>query len=259
VASIRGTELHRRVPEPDSHDEISRLARTMNQMLDRVEHATERQRSFVADASHELRGPLTRMRSSLDVAIAHPATSDPRELYPSLLDDTADLQKLVDDLLFLARSDSGAFARPTTPVDLDDLVLDEARGLRERDQVRVDTSGVSVARTLGDSHQLARAIRNLASNAERHADSRVTFELRERGDESELVVGDDGPGIPPEHHAAVFKRFTRLDEARSRDAGGAGLGLAIVHDIVTRHGGTVTVDGADGGGARLVVRLPRAD
>ncbi len=106
---------------------------------------------------------------------------------------------------------------------------------------------------------MARAIRNLASNAERHARSTVTFQLRECGAQSELVVADDGPGIPSEHHEVVFKRFTRLDEARSRDAGGSGLGLAIVHDIVTRHGGTIVIAPTNGSGARFVMSLPRAD
>ncbi len=259
VASIGGNELHRRVPSGTAGDEISRLARTMNAMLDRVEQATERQRRFVADASHELRGPLTRIRSSLEVSLAHPHTQDPEELQRGLLADTSDLQKLVDDLLFLARSESGSLGAPKHVVDLDDLLLEEARQLRERGRVQVDTTAVSAARTVGDAHQLARAIRNLASNAERHARSRVSFELREAHGLSELVVADDGPGIAPEHHETVFKRFTRLDEARSRDSGGSGLGLAIVHDIVVRHGGTIVIDPSSNGGARFVMNLPRTD
>jgi signal transduction histidine kinase len=123
----------------------------------------------------------------------------------------------------------------------------------------VDVTSVGAARTAGDAAQLARAIANLAGNAERHAGSQVTFELREQDGRCELVVADDGPGIPPDQRDEVFKRFTRLDEARSRDAGGSGLGLAIVHDIVTRHAGTVRVEDAPSGGARFVVDLPRAD
>ena len=170
VASIEGDQLHRRVPAPDSEDEIARLASTMNEMLDRVEDATDRQRRFVADASHELRGPLTRLRSSLEVTIAHPDGVDAVALARDLLGDTVELQKLVDDLLFLARSESGSLDAPHEPVDLDDLVLEEARKLRERGTVEVDVSGVSAARTLGAADQLARVVRNLSSNAERHAD-----------------------------------------------------------------------------------------
>ncbi len=259
VASIQGHELYRRVPTPGSGDEIARLASTMNEMLDRVEGATARQRRFVADASHELRGPLTRLRSSLEVSLAHPDGVDAEALSREQLADTVELQKLVDDLLFLARSESGSLEVPHEPVDLDDLVLEEARRLRERGEVQVDVSGVSAGRTAGDADQLARVVRNLASNAERHAAQRVTFELHERDGRSELVVADDGPGIAPEHREVVFKRFTRLDEARSRDSGGSGLGLAIVHDIVARHDGTVRVAEHPGPGARFVVDLPRAE
>jgi len=261
VASINGADLHRRVPVPPTQDEITSLARTMNQMLQRVEQATEHQQRFVADASHELRGPLTRIRSALEVAMAHPDAVDDETLHQGLLAETDALSQLVDDLLFLARSEAGALGQSTEMVDLDDLVLDEARRLRERGAVRVVAGSVSAARALGDPRQLTRAIRNLASNAERHASSTVTFELREDGDTCKLVVADDGAGIPPEHRQAVFERFTRLDEARSRDDGGFGLGLAIVHDIVTRHGGSIQIGSQDGGGggARFVLTLPRED
>ena len=259
VASIEGHELHRRVPVAASEDEIARLASTMNEMLDRVQQATDRQRRFVADASHELRGPLTRLRSSLEVTIAHPDGVDAVTQSRELLGDTVELQKLVDDLLFLARSESGSLEVPHQPVDLDDLVLEEARRLRERGAVRVDVSAVSAARTWGSADQLTRAVRNLSSNAERHAAHRVTFELREVDGRSELVVADDGPGIAPEHRELVFTRFARLDEARSRDAGGSGLGLAIVKDIVTRHHGWVGAVEPRGPGARFVVALPRAE
>ena len=258
VAGIRGNDLHRRVPDPGTADEIADLARTMNEMLARVELATERQRQFVADASHELRSPLTRLRSNLEVAIAHPDLVPEDELLAGLAVDVADLQRLVDGLLFLARLE-GAGAVPDEPVDLDDLVLAEARRLRERGGVDVDVSAVSAARTAGDSTQLVRMVANLASNAERHAASRVSFELGEHDGRCTLVVADDGPGIPADQRVEVFKRFTRLDEARSRDAGGSGLGLAIVHDIVVRHAGTVSVCEGEPGGARFVVDLPRAD
>lgn len=257
VAEIRGADLDRRVPTPQSQDEIARLAHTMNEMLDRVEDATERQRRFVGDASHELRSPLTRLRSSLEMAIAHP-DGDPDVVLRGLLEDTVSLQRLVDDLLLLARSDAGALEHVRVPVDLDDLVLAEVQNLRQRACVRVDATRVSAARTLGDVRQLTRVVANLASNAERHASGQVTFELREVDERTELVVADDGPGIPPEHRDTVFKRFTRLDEARSRDSGGFGLGLAIVADIVARHQGTVSVAARNGAGARFEVILPRA-
>lgn len=127
-------------------------------MLSRVEHVTNQQRQFVADASHELRGLLTRIRSDLEVSIAHPDTVDPDTMYRSLLTDATQLQQLIDNLLFLARSESSSISRPSTHVDHDDLVLEEARRLRDHGQVRVDASSVSAAQVLGDPNQLARAI-----------------------------------------------------------------------------------------------------
>jgi signal transduction histidine kinase len=259
VAAMGGSDLDHRVPVPPGDDEIARLARTMNSMLDRVEEARRRQQRFVADASHELRTPLTRIRSELEVDLAHPP-ADPADTQRRVLGEAVEMQRLVDDLLHLARSDAGAAAGTVAPVDVDDLVLREARRLRERGRVAVDVSGVSAAQTVGHAADLGRMVRNLAENAERHATSTVRFGLAEHDDTVELVVADDGPGIPPEDRDRVFERFTRLDGARAREGGGAGLGLAIVQEIVTRHHGTVAIADAvgsdDGAGARLVVHLP---
>jgi signal transduction histidine kinase len=259
VSGMQGADVHRRVPVRNNDDEISRLARTMNDLLERVEQATERQREFVADASHELRGPLTRVRSLLEVSLAHPAAAEPEATYRSVLSDITRLQKLVDDLLFLARSESGQQAVSDVTVDLDDLVFEQIRELRAHGRVRVDASAVSAARIRGDANQLKRAISNLASNAERHAATTIRFELREYNGQSELVVADDGIGIPEEQRDAVLQRFTRLDDARARDSGGAGLGLAIVQDIVARHGGTISIGKSEAGGARMVLTFVRAD
>lgn len=255
VASITGAELHRRVPVHPRDDEISRLARTMNAMLERVQQATDRQRQFVADASHELRSPLTRIRSELEIGLAHPG-SRPDDAYRELLTDTKQLQQLLDDLLFLARSESGVLPRPDTAVDLDDLVLEQASRLKARGHVQANIEAVSAGRITGDPHQLARAIANLVSNAERYATTTVTFDLHETADHTVLTISDDGVGIPEDQREAVFARFTRLDPSRSRDAGGTGLGLAIVHDIVRRHRGTVTITAAHPGGARIILSFP---
>lgn len=259
VAGISGAELHRRVPVQSRDDEISRLARTMNAMLERVQQATDRQRQFVADASHELRSPLTRIRSELEIGLAHPEAAPPQETLQEALTDTKQLQQLVDDLLFLARSESGVHLRPDTVVDLDDLLLKEVAGLKARGQVQVDVWAVSAGRVTGDPHQLVRAITNLVSNAERYATRTVSFELHESAGHTVLAITDDGPGIPADQRRAVFERFTRLDSSRSREAGGAGLGLAIVHDIVARHGGTVVISEAHPTGARIVMSFPNAE
>lgn len=228
----------------------------VDRALRRVEGAHQRQQRFVADASHELRTPLTSIRSELEVDLAHPEQRDLVATQRSVLEETVRLQRLVDDLLYLARSDAGAAGLRHGPVDLDEIVLEEARTVRARRDVEVDTGAVSGAQVTGDGDQLTRVVRNLLENAERHARSRVTITLGEDGGGVALVVADDGPGIPAEQAARIFERFARVDEARGRAEGGSGLGLAITHDIVSRHGGTIAVDGNHGTGARFVVRLP---
>jgi len=257
VSAMGATELHRRVPVPPRDDEIARLARTMNEMLDRIELATARQQQFVADASHELRSPLTRLRTRIELALTHPE-GDTEATTRELLVDVVDLGRLLDDLLLSVRLESEP-ARRHEPVDLDDLVLAEARRLRTEGGAVVDTSDVGAARVEGDPSELARMVRNLADNAARHAASMVRFAVREYDGVSAVTVTDDGPGIRREDHDRIFERFARLDESRSRDEGGTGLGLAIVHDIVERHDGTVTVDSAPGSGTRFIVELPRLE
>ncbi len=258
VAEMSERQLDRRVPVPGVDDEVARLARTMNALLDRLETAVATQRRFVADASHELQSPLASARTDLEVALAHPEATDWVLTGVDLLEENRRMERLVQDLLYLARADESA-RRPTpTPVDLDDVVLAEAARLRGYGRIQVDTSGVAPAAVLGRREELTRAVRNLLDNAERYAATTVRVELAEADDGSwaTLVVADDGPGIPPEHREVVFTRFTRLDEARDRAGGGAGLGLAIVREIVAAHGGTVVVGDATDPGARLVLRLP---
>ncbi len=258
VSAMGGRDLHRRVPRPYTGDEIDLLAQTMNQMLDRLEDAVQRQQRLVADASHELRTPLTRIRAEVEVELARGDHRDPAALLRSVLDETAALQRLVDDLLHLARSDAGESTLRRQPLDLDDIVLREARRLRENGRVTVDSSGVSAASVAGDPEQLGRALRNLTINAERHAATTVSLALAEDGDVARLVVGNDGPPIPAAERERIFERFTRLDDARVRDSGGAGLGLAITRDIVELHGGTVRVDAVRSDGAAFVIELPLA-
>jgi signal transduction histidine kinase len=254
LAEITGTNLGRRVVEPATGDEVDRLAHTMNETLDRLEDSIRRQQRFVGDASHELRGPLTRIRSELEVDLATGVPNDPSATERSVLREAIDLQHLVDDLLQLARGDDGLAEMTFEPIDLDDIVLREARRLREHGRVTVVLRDITAAQTYGDSRQLARAIRNLFDNAERHAASTVSVDLTEVDGRVRLTVDDDGNGVPIEHRHTIFERFTRLDDARTRDGGGAGLGLAIVRDIIQRHNGTVALD--DGPLTRFVISLP---
>ncbi|MFD0355392.1 sensor histidine kinase [Streptomyces sp. NPDC127110] len=259
VAEITDRDLHRRVPVPPTRDEVARLAETMNATLDRLESSGHRQRRFIADASHELRSPLTVLRTQLEVALA---VRDP-ELWPELiggaLEDTERLQHLASDLLLLARIDA---AQPVAAarLDLGELVRSavEAR-LGDRVPVRTELeAGVEVE---GSGLWLTRVVTNLLDNAQRFADRRVEVVLRTTtaggARTAVLEVLDDGPGIPPADRERVFERFTRLDDARSRDHGGAGLGLAIARDLTTHHGGTLTAEPADRG-ARLRAVLPAA-
>jgi signal transduction histidine kinase len=255
VAAISGDDLRRRVPEPASTDEIGRLARTMNAMLTRLETAQERQRRFVADASHELRSPLANIRAQLEVDLARPVAARPLETEQAVLEEAVRLERLVDDLLQLARADDSRALR-LEPVDLDDVVFREIERARAGAPVEIDARGVSGAQLLGDRDQLTRAVRNLLENAVRHARERVAVSLSEDATGIALTVADDGPGIPPEARERIFERFARLDEGRARDAGGSGLGLSITRDVVVRHGGAVTVDPDYARGARFVIRIP---
>ncbi|MEU7473118.1 HAMP domain-containing sensor histidine kinase [Streptomyces sp. NPDC044984] len=248
MAAITASEdLARRVPEPATHDEIARLARTTNETLAALEASVERQRRFVADASHELRSPIASLRTQLEVAAAHPALLD----LDGAVEDTVRLQHLAADLLLLARLDAGE--RPADArVDLSALAREEAAG---RTGVTVDAEPAEVT---GSRGQLGRVLANLLDNGRRHARERVTVTVRREGDWAVLGVADDGEGVAEADRERIFERFVRLDAARSRDDGGAGLGLAIARDVAVRHGGTLTAGAAPAGGALFELRLPLA-
>jgi signal transduction histidine kinase len=257
VDAISAAALHRRVQAPPADDEIGRLARTMNRMLGRLEQAQARQRRLVSDASHELRSPVAAIRQHAEVALAHPDRTTTAELAATVLAEDLRLQRLAEDLLLLTRADEHTLAVARRPVDLDDLVFEEARRLRAATGLRVDTAAVSAGRVDGDAAGLRRVLRNLGDNAARHAAGRLAFSLAERDGLVLLGVDDDGPGIPEADRERVFERFVRLDDARARDDGGSGLGLAIVAELARAHGGTVAVAPSPLGGARVQVTLPR--
>ncbi len=257
VAVIGEQALDRRVPVPDSRDEVHRLALTMNDMLGRLEASQQRQRRFVSDASHELRTPLSVLRQTGEVARAHPGAMSPDELADTVLEESARMQRLVEQLLLLARSDEGRLVAERRDVDLDDLVLAEAVRARAAG-LAVDTAGVGPGRVRGDAGALAQVVRNLVDNAMRHATGRVRLALTEDRGVVTLTVEDDGAGVPEAERERVFERFVRLDEARASDDGGSGLGLAIVREIARLHGGDAVIEASDLGGARFVVRVPAA-
>jgi len=255
VDSITEAELHRRVPTSSVDDEIGRLATTMNGMLARLETSSARQRDFVADASHDLQSPLAAQRAQLEVALASSGAVDVPALARDLLAGTSDMERLVRDLLFLATDDGGAPPPAHLPVDLDDLLLEEAARLRPATDVRLEVVGVSAAPVRGDAGELRRLVRNLLENAARYAATTVRVAAGVEGDRVRVEVTDDGPGVPPEDADLIFERFHRGDAARSRDDGGSGLGLAIARTVARRHGGDLTLDPI-GTGARFVLLLP---
>jgi signal transduction histidine kinase len=248
--SITDSTLHRRVPEPATTDEVGRLARTLNAMLDRLERASERQRRFVADASHELRTPVATLRTELEVATLAGDEAGLRLAVEGALAEEARLEALLADLLLLASVEERSTG-PREEVDLGALAAAEAERPRP---VPVAVSGTG--RVVGSPRQLERIVRNLLDNAARHAEAAVTVDV----DGGRMVIDDDGPGVADADRERIFERFTRLDEGRARDAGGSGLGLSIVRAVATAHGGTVTVERSPTlGGARFTLVLAVAD
>lgn len=255
LAAITASEdLARRVPEPGSRDEIAALARTTNETLTVLEASVDRQRRFVADASHELRSPIASLRTQLEVADAHPELLD----LPGAVADTVRLQVLAADLLLLARLDAGE--KPgAARLEAGALVREEvSQRTGDRVPVAVEAAEDASYEVNGSRGQLARVIGNLLDNAQRHAESLVAVRVAADGSGVRVEVRDDGAGVPEEERERIFERFVRLDDARSRDDGGAGLGLAIARDVAARHGGTLTVHRAPEGGAAFRLWLPGA-
>jgi signal transduction histidine kinase len=250
-----------RLPVPGAQDEIHRLAVTLNAMLDRIDFATKRQRTFVGDAAHELRSPLASLRVQLEVTQRLGPATDNSSMIEDVLVDVSRLERLVNDLLVLARLDERQVAPRRESVELDQLVEDVTAGyLNARVPVQLAPVGAPITID-GDADGLRRVAVNLIDNAVRYAASQVTVglaatETRGRGFAT-LTVTDDGPGIPIDERERVFDRFYRVNASRSRDSGGTGLGLPIVRDLVRAHGGTVRLTTpASGEGLEAVVVLP---
>ncbi|MEU8177355.1 HAMP domain-containing sensor histidine kinase [Microbispora hainanensis] len=253
---------------------VDGLAPGVNRTLGQLEEALERQRRFSSDASHELRTPMTAMRTQIEDALHAPQETDVVTLARALLPSLDRLQRIATDLLALSQLESDALPVRRQRVDLGKLAEGELQMLPITKRV-VPLLGPDVV-VLGDPHSLGSLISNLIGNAQRHAAGTVTVTVRREprephepggspggssggspGGTAVLEVADDGPGIPSEQREKVFQRFTRLDSARSRDAGGAGLGLAIARQVAQNHGGRLTIeDSAEG--ARFVLRLPLA-
>jgi signal transduction histidine kinase len=260
AASITSRNLHARLPVPAADDEVAALASTMNTMLDRIESASAAQRRFVADASHELRSPLATVQANADLLEGAGLEEAPARSVARIRRESARMARLVEDLLLLARVDDDGLRVRREDVDLDDLAYAERERIAlQHPRLSVD-SIIEPVRVTGDADALQRVLRNLVDNAARHAAETVTLRVRVVDGNAEVRVGNDGPPIPAADRERIFDRFVRLDDSRSRTGGGTGLGLPIARDIVTAHGGELTVDDLDAGAAiRISLPLPDAN
>jgi two-component system, OmpR family, sensor kinase len=250
--SISESDLTRRIPV-EGDDELADLARTFNEMLDRLEEAFASQKSFISDAGHELRTPITIIRGHLDVMGDDP--EERRETLDLVRDELDRMSRLVNDLLLLAKASRPDFLQPET-VDLDDLTRElfaKASALAPRDW-RLATVGAG--RIVADRQRITQAVMNLSQNAVTHTLNGDAVELGSelRNGRVRLWVKDTGPGVPEHEQARIFERFVRLDRAPAGE--GAGLGLAITRAVAEAHGGRVELDSRPGAGARFTVIIP---
>jgi signal transduction histidine kinase len=265
VDEIEAHALDRRLAPPAGDDEIARLVRTLNHMLDRLDGALRQQRRFAADASHELRSPLAAARAQLEVGLAYPDRADWPATAANVLDEVGRLERLARELLDLARFDAGAagdaagIAPRRELLDLSELVRRETASPEWRTlpltTVPAPEPGPMV---LADPDLITRVVRNLLANAARHARSSIAVETGTAGAFAWVRIANDGPAVPAEQRQRIFEPFARLDGARAASGGGAGLGLAIARRIARAHDGDVDLEPADHGASfRLTLPLAR--
>lgn len=255
VRTIRRGQLDERVVVPPTNDEIALLATTMNEMLTRLEDSDAAQRSFVSDASHDLRTPIASILAAVEVAGREATLQAWEDMAPVIQHAASRMQHLVDGLLLLARTDDGRLALRSEPVDLDDLLSSAAASLRARSDLAVHTD-LQPVQIDCDPPRTAQVIANILDNAERFAEHEIWLRCARDGDFAHIEICNDGPPIAPADRERVFDRFVRLDSSRESSRGSSGLGLAIARELSEVQGGTVTTDADPGGRCRFVVRLP---
>ncbi|WP_461188460.1 sensor histidine kinase [Arthrobacter sp. Z4-13] len=255
VSHIDAGRLSERVDVPKPRDELQALAVTMNSMLDRIETADQRQRQFVSNASHELRSPLTTIRTGLDISIADASGETWRGMQPILAEETQRLQGLVEDLLTLSKADDEGLVVRREDVDLDDVLATELRRVNATSKHRI-VADLVPAKIAGDPVRLSQAFRNVLDNADRHAAGTIAVKLSVMVQTVVVTIDDDGTPVPVADRERIFGRFVRLDESRSRHQGGSGLGLAITRGIVEAHDGRVTATETSQGWCRFELSFP---
>ena len=265
VDEIEAHALDRRLAAPAGDDEIARLVRTLNHMLDRLDAALRQQRRFAADASHELRSPLAAARAQLEVGLAYPDRTDWPATAANVLDEVARLERLARELLDLARFDAGAAGDATgiaprrERLDLSELVRREAASPEWRSlPVTTVTPPGPGPMVLADPDLITRVVRNLLANAARHARSSIAVETGSSFALAWVRITNDGPAVPAEQRERIFEPFARLDGARATSRGGAGLGLAIARQIARVHDGDLDLEAVDEGASfRMTLPLAR--
>ena len=262
---LGGDDLSGRLPVANPRDELGRLAETFNDLLGRLESSMKQQRQFMADASHELRTPITTTRTAANVALQqrHRDEDEYRHSLAVIEQQATRLSRIVDDMFTLARADAGSYPVRSHPMYLDEVVgevVSAARIVASTKDVRIDCNSASSASFVGDEELIRRMLTNLLDNAMRHSPSSAVVSVSLHTVESgySIVVTDQGPGIPPEHQSHIFERFYRVDLSRARGArdGGAGLGLALARWVAQLHGGTVTLTSSSDTGTTFTVALP---
>jgi heavy metal sensor kinase len=260
--TISERDLHQRVGARAGADEIGELVRTFNLMLNRLESAFESLHRFTADASHELRAPLAVIRSQVEVALNQPRTPDEyQRVLRSVVKQVEHLTAIAEELLLIARADAGVLQPTPTPIDVADFVHELAarwQPVAERRHFTLAVDAPDAGVVSADPPLVTRVLDNLLDNASRYAPelSMVTIAARQEGDEWVFEVSDQGPGVEPRQRAHIFERFARADSARTRDGGGAGLGLALGAAIAAAHGGSLRLVDRPGAGATFQLRLP---
>jgi len=264
--AVAAGDLSRRlIPRADA-PEMHSLELALNKMFSELEASFSAQKRFTAEASHELRIPLTILKGEVEVALRYPRSSEEYQTHlHQHLDMISRMQRIVDDLLTLARADAGQLELVQDRVDLTLLLQEVGQHhliLFAKDQILLEMDIENALQVIGDPRQLERVIYNLLNNAYKHAPERSSVYLHARSDADfiHIHVRDEGEGIASEHLQKLFVRFFRADDSRARQqaSSGAGLGLAICKHIIYAHGGTIRVESAPDMGAEFIISLPKA-